>query len=121
MKDELGQLLSEVLLFCASKAKEEPDPKCPPSAEIEQALDEWFRRLGRGGKLRKPTKAMALAMLPRVRVALLLRSAAESHFGLLARADEIEVDSVAMLEFLLVTFWHETGKALWLSGKLRAP
>ena len=118
MSAELDALLSEMLDIARARAVRAPTPADPPDDAWSEGADEICLRFARTQRAELPSPEVACALIPRLEFARIAASPAEHLLDMQARATGDAAGEGEILEFLLVTLWHRTGKARWLAGML---
>ena len=117
--EPLNELLQLLLVLALHRAPQVPTPNQPPDVASEQAADEYCLRLAASQKPEIPSPSAAVALIPRLRAALLFAPAALRAFGQQAALGDSAINESAILEWLLVRQWSDSWKAAWLSGKFQ--
>ena len=117
MTPEFDALLTDWLVRCLHLADRVPSPAEPVDDATEQEADRFLFRVIAQQEWENPSPEVASALIFRLRFAKFFGSIYESgmHDPVKPKGDREE--QRALLEALLVTAWHQTGKPAWLTGK----
>lgn len=118
MDTELDQLLLMMLTIALHKAQRVPTPDEPADAAWEKATDEFCLRFARTHQAEPPSPEVASALIPRLRIAKVFARPVQSQFAMQARLGDSSVNEREILEFLLVTLWHDQWKDQWIAGEI---
>ncbi len=114
MSQELDEILMMMHAVCLQEAVNEVTPEKPPTAAIEQQTDAFCLDFAKTGEARLPHPEVAAALIPRLLFARPMASVAEAAFRQQESIGDAAATDEKILELLLVSMWHQKGKALWL-------
>jgi len=116
MNPGLEQFLTGLYLIATHYAVRVPTPQSPAPEAWERKADEYCHRAAWSRGVEQPSPEVASALLPRLHMARTFGAEMEPIFERDAPLGDTSGNECAILEWLLVTLWHKTWRAEWLSG-----
>ena len=116
MEKELREAFDLLMVRCAQLVSELPQRDRPAPPDHERALDEIVRSWRVTERFDIPSRDVAMALIPRLRMAQPLIGVAWHSAVQQEMLGDKTADEYDVLELLLVDHWHSDLRSRWLAG-----